>query len=204
MTGQEFRQQFETRIDEVGSGFYDDTRLNNLIQSALLKIIDPKVEQYALTKKITREMDPIISMLSSIPVINGTVDVSATSVVVPTFYSEIEISVTSPYNNATLTKSATILNLNEKVSYYSAGKARIPKYFIAQGLINVQPVNATLIDIIYFIAPVYIDVADNSVQIPYNAKLIDLLIDMTIELASESSRDDYLEVKSTEQVLRNP
>lgn len=204
MTGAEFKDKLNIKLDEVGSGFFDDTRLNELINSARIKIIDKKIEQYGTTKKITREMQSIILTETGITPTNATIDISATSAVVPTFFSEIAVIVTSPFGEGTVTKEATILNPNEGTSPYNEGVARYPKYQIANDLMAIQPSNATSVDIQYFIAPFTIDVTDNSTEIPYNEKLLNLIIDAAIHEATAPNRDYPMRQMSAEDVAQNP
>lgn len=203
-TGADFKADFFIKWGEVGGGYVDDTSLNSFAKSALIKMIDPKVEQYGIDKKITREMQDIIDTKTGIVPVNGTVDISPTSTDIPLFYSEIEVKVTSPYLNTTITKVATVKNSNEGSSPYNGGIARHPKYQIATSILALEPADATFVDIQYFIRPIEVDVSDDTDIIPYNEKLYNLWIDATVREASEPAKDMTTYQMANQDVKENP
>jgi hypothetical protein len=203
-TGADFKADFLIKYGEVGTGYFDDTRLNSLIKSATVKVIVQKKKQYAIDKIVTSDVQALILSETGIVPTNATIDVSPTSTDVPTFDFEIAVTVTSPYLSSTVTKSATIKNSNENSSPYNDGIARYPKYQIAADVMKIEPANATLVDIEYFISTVEIDVADGSAEIPYPPKLYDLLLEATVREAAGTDRDFPVVQMADVDMRQNP
>lgn len=203
-TGADFKTDFLIKYGEVGTGYFDDTRLNSLIKNVTANVIDKKIQEFGNTKKITREIQAIILTVTGVAPTNATVDVSPTSTDVPNFNSEIAVTVTSPYLSRTITKSATIKNSNENSSPYNDGTARDPKYQIATDVMTIEPADATLVDIQYFIQAVEIDVADASTPIPYPPKLYTLLLNATVKEAAETDRDFPVAQMADADMRQNP
>lgn len=200
MTGAGLKNRFLTRASETGSGYWDNTTLNEYVASALINLIDPKVEQYNKSKKITREMQPIIYTTAPITPTSGEIDLSKTSATIPTFYSEIKVVVTA----AGITNTATIADLNDSISPYASGTARYPKYYIEADKMVIQPSTATSVTVTYFIAPVEIDVTDDAATIPYNDKVLDLLVSMMLVVAGIAERDPWLTQQGEAQATKEP
>lgn len=204
MTGADVKDKLLTKIGEYGLGYFDDTRLNSFLFNAVTDIVDRKVEQFQKTQKVTREMQPLITILNNITPVNGTVDISATSTAVPDYYQLVNIKVYSTYRGTEIGKYAQERRLDQKIDDYSAGDSRYPRYLMSEGIITVEPSNATKVDIDYFIKPFEIDVNDNSIQIPYNDKLIQLIIDKAIGIIGFEERDDFAMAASTKMQQENP
>lgn len=204
MTGTGFRHAFETAIGEAGSGFYDDVRLNNLIATANVNIIDRKIQEFQSTEKITIELEPLIVKTSAIVPVNATVDISPTSAAVTNFYSFGNLLVNAPYGSLSVSNYAKERPVAQFQSSYTAGNYMYPRYYFTNGLLNIEPANATSVVLMYFVKPFVIDVADNTIPIPYNDKLINLIISETMIQAGVSSRDNADVIQGTMLEQRNP
>lgn len=204
MTGAEIRTQLLTKLGEFGLGYFDNARLNSFIFNAVTDIIDRKVEQFQKTQKVTREMQPLIIVLNNVTPTNGTLDISATSTQVPNYYQIVNLKVYSDFMGSTISKYAMERRLDQKIDDYSEGDARYPRYLMSEGIISIEPSTASRVDIDYFITPYEIDVADNSTQVPYNDKLIQLIIDKTIGIIGFEERDDFSILSSENMQKNNP
>ena len=204
MTGADIRTELLTKLGEFGLGYFDNTRLNSFIFNAVTDIIDRKVEEYQKTQKVTREMQPVIIVLNNVTPTNGSLDVSATSTQVPNYYQIINLNVYSDFMGSTISKYAMERRLDQKIDDYSEGTARYPRYLISEGIISIEPSNAKRVDIDYFIKPIEIDVNDNSTEVPYNNKLIQLIIDKTIGIIGFEERDDFSILSSENMQKNNP
>ncbi len=204
MTGTEVGNLLRTKLGEYGSGYFDDSRLNDFFFNSLTDIIDKKVEQFQKNGKITREMQPLITNLTGLVPISGNIDISQTSSDVPNYYTPIAVKVTSPYLSATLSKYAMERRYDQFIDDYTEGDARYPRYVITATTMRIEPANATLVDLDYFIKAVQIDVSDNAAQVPYNDKLIQLVIDNVINVIGFEERDDFNIAASNQMQQQNP
>lgn len=203
MTPAGFKTRLLIKIGEVGSGFFDDTTLNGWANSAQIKLFDLLVEQYGTTKKITRELQQFITTTAPITPTNATVDISPTSTDVPGYYSDIKVLVTSPYRTGTLTRTATIKDLND-LGPYNVGTPHYPLYDTAANAMTIEPSDVTSVTIVYFVVPDDIDVADNSTELPYNDKTIDRWIMLTMEEAGFANRDPNIVGGAAQDSKENP
>lgn len=204
MTGVDINEKLEQKIGEFGLGYFDSTRKNNFLFNAVVDIIDKKVQLFQKTNKITREVQPIINRIFDLVPVNSTIDVSPTSSVVGNYYELINMTVYSPYRGSTISKPAVERRLDQIVDSFTEGTARYPRYRMASGIVIIEPSDATKVDITYFIKPVYIDVENNTDQVPYNDKLIQLIIDATIQSMGMSQRDDFFIDRSIQNEQQNP
>ncbi len=204
MTGADFKTKLLTKIGEFGLGYFNDSRLNSFIFNAVTDIIDKKVEEFQKTKKITREMQPLINVTSALTPINSQIDLSQSSVQVPLYYSLINLIVTSPYRGGSVTKVAEERRLDQFIDLLTEGIARYPRYWMQADIMNLEPSNATSVEISYFIKPIQIDVTNNVNVIPYNDKLIQLILDKTIEVIGFEERDSFSIQSSDIMQTKNP
>lgn len=204
MTGFGFKQLVQTLWGEVGSGFTDNTRFNNYILTASFNTLDMKIEEFQTTQKVTREIRQLITITGAITPTNGTIDVSPTSSVVDQYYSFASLYVTSPYNGSSLSNYAKERPYDQFQSDLTDGVARYPRYFFSGDILNLLPANATSCILTYFKIPFVIDVTDNINQIPYNGKLLQLLAQETINVASEPNRDQQMNQRSLQSEQKNP
>ena len=196
MTGVEVKAKYETYIDEVGSGYIDDTRLNDLFFKADNNIITKLVDEYGLTQRITRDMLPIILETAPITPIASTIDISATSVTVPNYYSLALLTVVSPYLNRTISKVAKERPFDQFQSNYTIGVARYPRYYFTANTITLEPANVISAQLVYFRKAILIDVTDNITQVPYNDEYVLQLISWVIDMAGFMGRDQFLMMAS--------
>jgi hypothetical protein len=75
---------------------------------------------------------------------------------------------------------------------------------MAADVMRIEPSDATLVDIDYFIKAIQIDVSDNVAQVPYNDKLIQLVIDNAINVIGFEERDDFNIAASNQMQQQNP
>lgn len=196
MTGVDIKGKWETYIDEVGSGYIDDTRLNDLFFKADNNLVTKAVDEYGLTNEITREMLPLILTTNLITPVAAVVDISPTSAVVPNYYSPILVQVTSPYLTYSLTKVAEERPYDQYKSNYTQGTARYPRYSLRANQMVIEPANATGVQITYFRKAILIDVTDNVTPVPYNDEYVLQLISWVIDLAGFMGRDQFLVMAS--------
>jgi hypothetical protein len=204
MTGQDVGNLLTTKLGEFGSGYFDNARLNDFFFNSLTDIIDRKIQQFQRDGKVTREMRPLITTLTGIVPTNGLVDLSQSSTEVPNYYAVISVNVTSPYRTTTLSKQAMERRYDTLIDIYSEGDARYPRYLMAADVMRIEPSDATLVDIDYFIKAIQIDVSDNVAQVPYNDKLIQLVIDNAINVIGFEERDDFNIAASNQMQQQNP
>jgi len=114
------------------------------------------------------------------------------------------LRVTSPYRGATINKIAEERRLDQFIDSLTEGIARYPRYWMQADTMNLEPSNATSIDITYFIKPIQIDVANAVSVIPYNDKLIQLILDKTIEVIGFEERDAFSIQSSDIMQTKNP
>lgn len=196
MTGVEVKAKYETYIDEVGSGFIDDTRLNNLFFKADNQIVTKCTNEYGLTKQITDEMLPLIFNTNPITPVASAIDISPTSVVVPNYYTLILTNITSPYFLGSITRVAKERPYDQFQSNYTAGTPRYPRYSLRAGQMVIEPANATSVQITYFRKAILIDVTDNIIQVPYNDEYILQLTAWVMDMAGWMGRDQFLTMTS--------
>lgn len=204
MTGAGYKQRFLTRWGEVGSGYIDDTRMNEFIQTASYNVWDKKVEEFQETQKVTRETRQLINITQPITPSNATIDVAPGSSVVVDYYSIAALRVTAPYRNSSLTNYAKERPYDQFQSSFTEGDASDPRYFFSGTVLNIEPANATSCVLTYFKNPFGIDVTDDTIQIPYNIKLIELLISETINVVSVENRDQWMSQQSLLSEQKNP
>ena len=196
MTGADVKAKFETYIDEVGSGYIDDTRLNTLFFKADNNLVTKAVNKYGLTNEITREMMPLILEANGLTPVASVIDISQTSVQVPNYYSIILVTITTPFMGAPLTVVADEKPFNEFTSNYATGTARYPKYWFTADSLNLEPSNITTADIVYFRKAIQIDVTDAVTPVPYNDEYLLNLISHVIDDAGFMGRDQFLMMAS--------
>jgi len=204
MTGAEFLTKLEYKIGEYGLGYFDNSRYNSFIFNAVTDLIDKKVEEFQKTGKITREMQPLINVTSGITPINSQIDLSQTSPQVALYYAIISLTIISPYRGRTLTKVAEERRLDQFIDTLTEGTARYPRYWMQAGIMNLEPADATSATLTYFIKPIQIDVADAVTVLPYNDKLLQLILDKTIEVIGFEERDDFSIKVSDKMQKENP
>ena len=204
MTGADFKTKLLTKIGEFGLGYFNDARLNSFIFNAVTDIIDRKVEEFQKTKKITREMQPLINVNVGVIPVNAQIDLSQASTQVPLYYSLINLRVTSPYRGTTINKIAEERRLDQFIDNLTEGIARYPRYWMQADTMNIEPSNATSVELSYFIKPIQIDVANAVAVIPYNDKLIQLILDKTIEVIGFEERDAFSIQSSDIMQAKNP
>lgn len=204
MTGADVGNLLLTKLGEYGSGYFDNGRLNDFFFNSLTNVIDKKVEQFQKDGKISREMQPLITSLTGLTPTSGTIDISQSSTQVPDYYTPISVKVTSPYRGGSLSKWAMERRYDQFIDDFSEGDARYPRYIIASTVMRIEPSNATSVDLDYFIKAVPIDVSDNSAQVPYNDKVIQLVIDNVINVIGFEERDDFNIVASNQMTQQNP
>lgn len=204
MTGADVKTALNIQVGEFGLGYFDNSRLNAFIKKATTDIIDKKIQEFQKSNKITREDQPLITLLTSVSPTNSTIDLSQTSAVVPDYYELISITCYTPFMGSTIKKVAKERRADQFISPSTEGTARYPRYFMSNGLLTLEPDTVTSVDLVYFIKPFYIDVADNSAEIPYNDKLIQRIIDGAIGVIGMEERDDFSINQSNQMQVINP
>lgn len=196
MTGVEVKALFNTYLDEVGSGYIDDARLNNLFFKADNLLVKKCTDEYGLTQTITDEMLPLILNTNPITPVAQVIDISPTSAVVPFYYTPILTRITAPYLTYSLTNVAKERPYDQFTSNYTKGTARYPRYYLRAGQMVVEPANATSVLLTYFRTAILIDVADNTIQVPYNNEYVLELTSWVIDMAGFMGRDQFLMLAS--------
>lgn len=204
MTGQDVKTALNTQIGELGLGYFNDARLSAFLKKAIVDIIDKKVQEFQKSNKITREDQPLITLLPGVTPVNATIDVSQTSTAVPDYYELISLICYTPFMGSTIKKVAKERRADQFISPSTEGTARYPRYFMTNGIITIEPDTATSVDLVYFIKPFYIDVTDNATEIPYNDKLIQRIIDGTIGVIGFETRDPFSIEQSNQMQAINP
>jgi hypothetical protein len=204
MTGQEVGNLLLTKLGEFGSGYFDNSRLNDFFFNSLTNIIDKKVQLFQAGNKDTREIQSLITSLSGLTPASGQIDISQTSSQVPNYYELISVIVTSPYLSTSLTKQAMERRYDQFIDESSRGTARYPRYVVSSTTLKIEPSNATSVDLDYFIKAIPIDTSDNSAQVPYNDKLIQLIIDNVINVIGFEERDDFNIGAANQMQQQNP
>lgn len=204
MTGADVKTALEIKIGRFGSGYFDPSRINSFFLNSVTNRVDKKVEEFQLSNKVTREMESLIIIGTPVTPTSGTIDISQGSTDVPDYYSPIKILVTSPYLGSSLSEYAQERRHDQFIDENTEGTARYPRYSITAGLMNIEPADATSVTLTYFRAPFAIDVNDNSTQIPYNNKFIQLLIDDVIGIIGVPNRDQFNIAVSDQMQAKNP
>jgi hypothetical protein len=204
MTGAEVKDRFNIRIGEIGTGFFDDETLNGLLATASIQAVDRKIEEFQRTSKITRETMCLLLVTNALTPNSATIDVSASSTVVPDYYQLANMLVTSPFMGGTVSKYAEERKMGEFISSFTEGNARYPRYYFTNDTLNIEPADATSVVIRYFRTPVDIDVTDDTTELPYNLKFVDYLITVLIENAGLSSRDTWSAQTAAAGEIKNP
>lgn len=192
MTGADVKIKFNVKAGEVGLGFIDDARMNQFLANANINVVDKKIQEYQKDSKDTREIECLQAVTGAIIPVNATFDISATSIDIPNCYQVLKVEITSPFKTGTHTEFATERKTSQFIGAYAGGDAIHPIYYLSGSVVNVRPTNVISGVITYFINPPVIDVADNSIELPYNEKLIQLIVDQAITEASIPSRDNWL------------
>lgn len=204
MTGLDIQNLFNTYIDEIGTEFYDTVTLNNILLKASYNIIDKKIELFQSNNKITREVQSLITFTTVLAPVNATIDVSPTSTDVPEFYSITNALVTSPYRGASISKYSKERPYAQFQSDYTEGDARNPRYYFSNGLMTVEPADATGVKITYFKLPQTIDVENDTDEILYNDKILNLIIDEAMIIAGIKGRDQGIVQNESMMEQKNP
>lgn len=189
MTGLEFANSLKIKLAEVGTGFMPTPILQDIVDTANINIVDRKIEEYQVTNKITREIQILITNTGIITPINATVDVSFASTVAPDYYNFGNLLVTSPFMGSTVSEYASEKKMSQFKSPYASGVARYPTYNFASSLLIIEPADVMSCVLTYFTNPLTIDVTNNTNQIQYNKKLIQLLISECMVQAGVDNRD---------------
>lgn len=204
MTGAGIFELLNTYIDETGSGFVDTTSMNKVFLKASYNVIEKKVQQFQIDNKITRELQPLLVKTAAITPTNATIDLSADSADVPQYYSFNNLLVTSPFRGSDISRYAKERPYSQFDSTYTAGTAMFPRYYLAADILTVEPADATSVALSYIRTPFDIDVTDDSTEIPYNTKLIGLIIDEAMIIASVKIRDEQMVQSETMMEQKNP
>lgn len=189
MTGVGFFNSLKIKLAEVGSGFLPNAIAQDIVNTANINIAEKKIQEYQLTNKITREVQPLISTSAVLTPINATIDLSATSVVVPQYYQLINLYITSPFMGSTFSAYAKERQSLQWQNTLTEGTAMYPKYKMSAGILTIEPANAISCIVTYFTTPIPIDITDNSTQIAYNPKLLQLLLYECMTQAGVDTRD---------------
>lgn len=204
MTGADIQNLFNTYIDEIGSEFYDTVSLNNILLKASYNILDKKIELFQSTNKITREVQSLITFTPVLTPVNSTIDVSPGSSVVDNFYSIVNVHVTSPYRATTIKRYAKERPYAQFQSDYTEGTAAYPRYYFSNGIITIEPEDATGVELTYFTTPQTIDVSNDTDEILYNDKILSLIIDEAMIIAGIKSRDQIIVQNESMMEQKNP
>lgn len=103
-----------------------------------------------------------------------------------------------------ITKFSEERKFGQFVSSFTAGNARYPRHYFTNGIINIEPADATSVVVTYFRTPVTIDVTDASTELPYNDKLIDYILTVLIKNAGLESRDQWSVQTADVGEIKNP
>jgi len=204
MTGAQIFDRWLIKLDELGSNYVDTTRGNSILADANINVVDKKIQEFQATNKITREMQPLINSTGTLTPSGAQIDISASSTTVPDYYQLITISITAPYRGSSLTNYAKERPYGQFQSAYTSGDARYPRYYLSNGLLTIEPSDATFCDITYFKKPIVIDVTDSSADIPYNDKLVEFLLDEAMIILGIAGRDQQIIQNSVMQEQKNP
>lgn len=204
MTGLGIGALLDNYIDELGSGFIDSSSKNQIFLKANYNVIEKKIQLFQANNKITTELQPLITKTAALTPINATLDLSPTSVTVPNYYYFIDLAVTSPFRGVNVTNYAKERQYSQFQSTYTEGDARYPRYYLSNGILTIEPADAVSAVLTYFITPQTIDVTDNSTEMLYNDKLIQLIIDEAMIIAGIKGRDQIIVQNETMMEQKNP
>lgn len=204
MTGSEIFASFLVDIQELFSGYVDPGRGNIILNEASFNVIDGKIQEFQSNNKITRELESLISKTNVLSPNSGFIDISSDSTTVPNFYSYITMDVTSVYRGSSITRTAKERKYNEFNSNYSKGDARYPRYFFSSGKLNIEPSDASSVQLTYFRTPYTIDVQDTTIDIPYNDKLTQLIKNEAMIILGIAGRDTSIIQGGQLQKQSNP
>lgn len=204
MFGTDVKIKFDVYIDEIGSGYIDDPSMNILLSKAITNVYEKKVDEYGISGKNVRELEPFIISPAPITPISATLDITATSPTLTNYYSLISLDVTSPYLLTTITRTAKESPYSQRNSNYVKGTARYPRYIISGGVIKLEPVNCTKAIVVYFANPQVVDVTDSTTVLLYNEKFIENIIDEAMILAGIKGRDTFILQTEAQQEAKNP
>jgi len=181
---QQLKSTFRTLFDDLGSEYFNDTRLSNILNQATLAVLLPFVKNAGENGIIDSELQPLITKKNVLFAVNY-------APLPNDHWRELEINVSYDGTNYL---TAIMGDFQKIVSRFDNPKARQPRYWLIDGTVEVRPAKtdgtAFLGNLKYIKYPLTIDLvnnptADNGLSTDISARIIDL----TVQLAKESARE---------------
>jgi len=183
MTGVEFKAKFNTEYDEAYSGYWDDAKLNRLVESAVVDVIETKIEEFQSSGKITDDLLPLLAEIT----LNATNNLIAVSAI--TNYKRLS-NVKVLFAGRTTTRTAKELKRNQQIGEYGRGSVLYPKYEFVSNNLRILPLSATATSAtIQYIRTAIPIIVTGITAIPYNDKTIETILARTMAIASAANRE---------------
>lgn len=194
MTGADVKLKFGEAINEAYTDQWDSFQLNRFFNSAANIVTGKLIDVFQNNLSDTHKILPLVKKVTIANPLNNIIDISHTSTVAPNYnqyvYIDNIIFNVSGKLKPNIQPSRQII-YNQQSNIYSYGTYRYPKHEMSAGSIRIQPyANAiTTIDMWYITEPYYIDTADNVTNIPYNNRMIEILVMQAMVEALKSIQD---------------
>jgi len=189
MTGVDVDLIFETQIDELYSGYWDDTDKNVFFATAVNVVTTDIVKRFQSNQLDTSRILPLILNVdvnspagNNIQISQGAPEINPCKMI---------LMVEPTFDSPRRTVHTSEVSYSDFGGIYSTGSVRYPKYIFANGYIDIYPKSPAITTCkVWFIRePVYINVSDNADVIPYNDEMIQLIVRQAIVEASRSTRE---------------
>jgi hypothetical protein len=189
MTGADVKLKFETQIDELYSGYWDDDDLNRFFETAINIVTTGLIKSFQTNDTDTSRLLPLLNVATVANPASNNIDISRGSTEVVLCKQVLFIEPT--FNSTSATVRTSQVTYQDYGAIYSTGTVRYPRFILSNGIINISPKTpaVTSCKVWYAREPFYIDVADNTDVIPYNDEMVELIIQQAIVQASNSTRE---------------
>ncbi len=202
MTGADVKLKFEEAINEAYTDQWETFQLNRFFATATNLITGRLADVFQNNLADTHKILPLVQKVTITNPTNNIIDISHNSTATPNYYQVVYIdNIVFTVNGKAkpnIQPSRQVI-YNQQSNIYSYGTYRYPKHELSDSSIRIQPyaVPITTLDMWYITEPIYIDTSDNVADIPYNNRMIEILVKQAMVEALTSIQD--LTLASIEQ-----
>ena len=197
MTGADVKLKFEEAINEAYTDQWDTFQLNRFFNSAANLVTGKLIDVFQDNLADTHKILPLVKKVTILNPLNNIIDISHTSTMAPSYnqvvYIDNIVFTVNGKPKPNIQPSRQVI-YNQQSNIYAYGTYRYPKHEMSAGAIRIQPYvyPITTLDLWYITEPYYIDTADNFTNIPYNNRMIEILVKQAMVEALTSIQDSTL------------
>lgn len=189
MTGVDVNLIFETQIDELYSGYWDDADKNVFFATAINVVTTDILKRFQSNELDTSRLLPLLNNVDIPTPAGNSINISKTAPDISPL--KMVFFIEPMFDSPRRTIHTSEVSYSDFGALYSAGTVRYPKYTFVNGYIDIYPKTPaiTTCKVWYMSEPVYINVSDNVDIVPYTDEMIQLVVRQAIVEASRSTRE---------------